>query len=317
MFRTIILIIAVFCLALNAQQEKPAGPLVELSLIVTDKNNNSLNSIRKDELRVIEDRVEQTILRINADERPADYGLVIDASGSLRQLMASALDAAKLIVLNRRPGDEIFIVRFIDAYHIDNVRNFTGDGDVLLKALESFKTGPGQSAVIDALHVAVDHVAKHRSNESRRKAIVFITDGEERGSLYKEEDLIKLLRGAGVQVFVLGLVIDLDADSGLIRRSPREKAQTLLKTVAEETGGRVFFPTDRKELADATVQIIGNLRGQFRITYQSTQDTSTKGFRKVEVKLISPNGEKRNAIVPRGYIAGPKDVPAKPSEKKS
>ena len=82
-------------------------------------------------------------------------------------------------------------------------------------------------------------------------------------------------------------------------KDPRERAEKLLKMVTEETGGRAFFPKNKTELIDSMTQIINDLRGQFRLTYQSSNG-ETKGFRKVEVKLISASGEKLKAIVPRG-----------------
>jgi Ca-activated chloride channel family protein len=313
------LMIAVLCLAPkyspNAQEPvsqvvKPSGPRVELSLIVTDKGNKSLGTIRKDEIRVVEDNVEQSILSVDADERPVDCALLIDASGSFRKLLVPALEAAKLIVLNRRPADEMFIARFISSDKIERLQDFTTDGNALIDSLKSFKIEGGQSAVIDALYMAADHVAKHKSSEPRRKVLVIITDGEDRNSFYKTESLVKLLREQRVQVFALGLTSELSREAGtnLVRLSPREKAEKLLQTVTEESGGRVLFPQTNAELMNSISQIIGDLRAQFRITYQSSNDTSKKGFRKVEVKLNS-NGQKRIAIVPRGYYVPSKSLP--------
>ncbi|HET9714039.1 MAG TPA: VWA domain-containing protein [Pyrinomonadaceae bacterium] len=295
-----------FCV-LQVAAQTPAGPKVELSLIVTDKANKPVNTINKADIRVIEDKVEQTVLGVEADERPVDCALVIDTSGSFRSLIASSLEMTRLLIVNRRPDDEIFIERFVSSDLIQTLHDFTRDGNALIESLKNIRIEAGQSAVIDALHVAAQHLAKHNKSIERRKALVIITDGEDRNSFYKQEQLIKLLREEGIQVFILGLVVDLDREGGLIRASPREKAEKLLQTVAEETGGRVFYPKDKAELVEATVQIINHLRGQFRITYQSTNSTGD-GFRKVEVKVISPSGEKRNAIVPRGY------VPAKAKE---
>jgi len=288
------------------------GPKVELSLIVTDQANKPVNTINKADIRVIEDKVEQTILSVEPDERPVDCALVIDNSGSFRSLVPSMVEMARLIIDNRRPDDEIFIERFIGSDQIQTIHDFTRDGDALIQSLQKVRIEAGQSAVIDAIHVAAQHLAKHNNSSEgrRRKALVIITDGEDRNSFYKQEQLIKLLREEGIQVFILGLVIELDRQAGLIGPSRREKAEKFLQTVAEESGGRVFFPKNKMELIEATVQIINHLKGQFRITYQSTNSTGD-GFRKVEVMLISPNGEKRKAIVPRGYI------PAKAKEQKS
>src|SRR5689334_20503739 len=83
-----LLTIAVLCLAFNTTQQP-----VSLSMIVTDTQNKSVNSIRKDQVRVFEDKVEQQILSIEPDERPVDYGIVIDASGSFRRLLVSSLES--------------------------------------------------------------------------------------------------------------------------------------------------------------------------------------------------------------------------------
>lgn len=325
----ILLIIMVLCLAFaptrRAQDPAPtpplpAGPVVALSMIVTDKDNKAVTSIRKDQIRVFEDKDEQTILSIDADERPVDCVLLIDATGSFKRLITAALDAAKLFIVNRRPDDQISIARFVNSDTIEKVQEFTTDNSLLLKGLDEIYLQQGQSAVIDALYLGADHVAEYnKGNEGRRKVVVLFSDGEDRNSYYKQEQLLKLLRETGVQVFTIGIVVDLSRDTPpafLNRPSPRDKAEKLLNSVAEESGGRVFFPNDKKELVDSASQILLDLRGQFRIKYQSTNDASKKGFRKVEVKYVAAQGgEKRNLITPRGYFVGPR-TPAKPEKKK-
>lgn len=297
--------------------QKPPGPIVELGLIVTDKDGKPVETIDKNEIRIIEDKVDQTVLSVDRDDRPIDYGLIIDSSASLKKLIAAAVEAAKLIIINRRGSDEIFIEQFSSTEYIVNLHDFTTDNNALLESLKLIKLVGGQSAVIDALYVGAEHVTLHnRTKEGRRKALVIITDGEDRLSYYKLEDLVKLLRQEGIQVFCLGLTIDLDKEGGFIRTSPRDRAEKLLKTLAYETGGRVFFPRTGAELIDATAEVITHLRSQFRVTYQSSH-RGKKGFRKVDIQLITPSGEKRSVIVPRGYYVGPKEVQIKRREQKS
>jgi Ca-activated chloride channel family protein len=300
--------VVLVCLALNftllaqnaaSRAAKRSDPKVGLSLIVTDSTGKSMDRISKDEVHVFEDKVEQAILSIEPDVRPTDCILLIDSSGSLKPLMATALESARMIVLNRRPDDEIMIIAFVSSDKIGIVQDFTRDGDLLVAGLKSIRIEGGQSAVMDALYLAAGAFAeKNKTSDDRRRAIVIISDGEDRNSFYKLDALIKELHKTSVQVFALGLVSELDRQGGLIRRSPRERAEKLLETVTAETGGRVFYPKNKAELVDSLTQLIGDLRGQFRITYQSTKGAK-KGFRKVEVKLISPSGEKLNAIVPR------------------
>lgn len=326
MYKKLILTIAVcltFSVMLRAQQPapqpvqlpQPAGPPVTLSLIVTDSKNKSVNSIRKDQVHVFEGKVEQTILSLEPDERPIDYGILIDASGSFRRWVNPAIDGLTLIIKNRRPTDEIFIERFVSSDKIENYREFTTDSAALINSLNGFYVEGGQSAVVDALYMGVVHVDEHnKSNDGRRKAVVILTDGEDRRSFYKQEALIQLLRETGVQVFVLGLVDDLSNQSPYSKPGARDRAEKLLKTVAAESGGRVFFPRDREELMNAATEIIMDLRGQFRIRYQSTNDVTKNGFHEVEVKFVSTDGDKRQLVVPSGYFVGPR-TPEKQEKK--
>jgi Ca-activated chloride channel homolog len=295
-----------FCLALTLISlalsstlfAQGAKPPVELSMIVTDSANKSIDNIQKEDVHVIEDKVEQTVLSVERDRRPVDCVIAIDSSGSLRRLLPTTLEAAKVIIVNRRPEDEILVMRFISSDKIEKIVDFTGDERALLFALSQVRIEGGQSAIIDALYVAASDAftnAKKTSND-RRKVVVIITDGEDRNSRFTQDALIKMLRQSDVQIFALGLIGDLDNESGLMRRSPREKAERLLQMVTAETGGRVFFPRKTPEIIDAMAQIIADLHGQFRLTYQSSGGDK-KGFRKVDVKV----GEKRTAIVRPGY----------------
>jgi Ca-activated chloride channel family protein len=307
---------ALFALLLNsgspAQEQispaaKPARPTIELSLIVTDSTKKSLNSVRKEDIRVIDDKVEQKVLDVQPDERLIDCGIAIDSSGSLRQLLPSALEAAKTIILNKRPSEEYFIESFVDSEHISNVREFTSDTDALVDALKLIYIQRGQTALLDAVYLGAEYVGKYsKTPAGRRKVLILISDGEDRNSFYNLDAVVKHLHKNGVQVFAIGLTTELDKESGLIEQSPREKSEKLLKTITEQTGGRVFFPATVGELRDAVTQIVLDLRGQFRITYQLDKEVTKEGIRKVEMKFISGTGEKRTAISPRAYYVNPK-----------
>ena len=287
----------------NPPAPKPAGPTVRLSLIVTDSKDKSLDAVSKADLSVLEDKVEQTVLSVEPDVRPVDLGIAIDASGSVRRFIEPIIEGARLIIVNREPKDEIFLERFISSEKIERLQDFTSNQKVLTSALDSIYVEHGQSAVIDAVYVAADYLAGHNRNSDRRKALVLFTDGEDRNSYYNVEKLLKLMHQKRVQVFVIGLIFDLkDQPTTYTRPGNRTRAEKLLKTLAEETGGRAFFPNDPSEIGDSAAQIVHDLRAQFRINYQST-NAEKKDFRKVDVTLSSAAGEKRKAIVPRGYGA--------------
>src|SRR2546430_4571416 len=116
----------------------------------------------------------------------------------------------------------------------------------------------GQTAVIDGVYLAAQHVADYKKgsdDDRRRRALIVVTDGEDRASYYPEAQLFQSLREEDVQIYVIGFVNELDADKGLIRKSPRDKAVNLINRLASETGGRAFFPQSIAELPQIANEI--------------------------------------------------------------
>jgi VWFA-related protein len=290
------------------------APLVRLNLIVTDNADHSQDDVGKGDIKVFEDKVEQSLLLFERDERPVDYGIVIDASGSFRSVMRPALEAVSLIISNNRPFDETFIERFVSVDKIEVLRGFTGDKNVLLSTLKSIKVEGGQSAVVDALYLAIDYSAKHAKKE-RRQALVFITDGEDRHSFYQLEDIVTALHKTNIQVFVIGMVFMLDQSTSLVRLSRRDEAEKLLSTIAKESGGRLFYAENLGDLTKAVIEINHDLQTQFAISYQPTNREKT-GFRKLEVKVVERPGRKKwRAIAPLGYYLNPQVADSKSKAK--
>lgn len=291
-------------------------PVVTMNLIVTNGANNSVDDIAKGDLKVFEDKVEQTILLLEKNERPVDCGIIIDTSQSFRKVLSAVLEAVRLIINDNRSADEIFIERFISSEKIETLQDFTSDKELLLASVKSLNVEEGQSAILDALYLAAEHTAKH-AQKDRRQALVLITDGEDRASFYKLEHVVKALRRANQQVFIIGITALLDQEAGLINReSARDKAEKLLTTIAEETGGRLFIAQKVGEMAQAVTEINHDLHGQFALSYRPTNNEK-KGFRKVEVKIVeAPDRKKWTAITRRGYYLNAQDADSKRETKK-
>jgi Ca-activated chloride channel family protein len=117
------------------------------------------------------------------------------------------VDAGKTIINSNKPGDETFLVRFISSDKIETVQDFTSNKELLTDGLESFYVEGGQTAIIDAVYLSAEHVSEYRKGDEgdrRRRALIVITDGEDRNSFYKQEQLFARLREEDVQIFVIG-----------------------------------------------------------------------------------------------------------------
>ena len=294
----IVAVLLVLCSPSRSQQIRtPTGPLVKLSLFAVDAKNQSVDAITKEDLRVVESKLEQNLLSVELDERPLDIMIALDASESFDSKLPHGIEAAKLIINNRRPTDEVAIISFTD--QIDTIQDFTINDEVLLQRLSIFRIQHqrGPTAIIDAVYLAADHLAKHKSGEDRRKALIVITDGQNSGGKYKYVDLIKALQQNSVPVFAFGPM----PENGYDWASMLEKeGLETLKDLAAETGGRVFIFRSPKELQEMAQETVRGLRRSFLITYRSSDNNGRKGFRKVQVKAVSAS--KKKVIAMPGYF---------------
>ena len=281
--------------------------LVQLHVRVIDRNNRPINDVPQNAFHVFEDGAPQPIENFTREEVPISYGLAVDTSGSLRSQLQSVIDAGKSIINANKPGDETFLVRFISSDKIETVQDFTDNKEQLMDGLDSFYVEGGQTAVIDAVYLSAEHVSEYRRGDDgdrRRRALIVITDGEDRNSFYKQEQLFARLREEDVQIFVIGFVNELDKEAGLIRKSPREKAVQLINKLATETGGRAFFPESIADLPQIANEIIRDLRTQYVIAYNPTNKTQDGTYRAIKVTVDQPtSGEKRIALTRNGRLA--------------
>ena len=278
---------------------------VNLSVRVVDRNNRPVNNLRQDEFKVYENNVLQPITAFSKAEVPTNYSLVIDNSGSLRQQLDKVIEAGKILIAANRPDDETSVIRFVSSDKIEILQDFTNNKTELGDALENLFIEGGKTAIIDAVYLAAertDSYEKSRNpNDKKRRALILVSDGEDRDSFYKEQQLYELLRESDVQIYVIGFVGDLDKEGGFISKSPQGKAKAFLERLATETGGKVYFPNSVNELNTIAQDISNELRTQYLVSYSPTDKTQDNSYRNIKVTVAdSPKKEKRIAITRSG-----------------
>lgn len=282
--------------------------LVNLQVRVIDRQNRPINDVRKEDFRVFEDGQPQSIEFFSTEEVPISYGIVVDNSGSLRQQLEKVIAAGRTIVESNKQGDETFLIRFTDSSRINLDQEWTSDKTVLQEKLDDLYPDSGQTAVYDAVNLAAEYATERRKGEDptdrRRRALIIVTDGEERNSVTTEKELFARLRESDVQIFIIGFTGDLDEqDGGIIKKSSRSKATNLINKLATETGGRAFFPNSVNELPQIAEQITRDLRTQFIVSYNPTNKRRDGTFRRVRVALADDSRGKRIAVTRPGYTA--------------
>jgi Ca-activated chloride channel family protein len=292
--------------------------LVNLNVRIVDRNNRPINNVQKGEIKVYEDNVLQQIEYFSKAEVPTNYALVIDNSGSLRHQLEKVIDAGKIIVNTNRPGDETSVVRFVSSDKIEVVQDFTPNKADVNEALDNLFIEGGQTAIIDAVYLAaekVDTYEKSRNpNERKRRALILVSDGEDRDSYYNEQQLFELLRESDVQIYAIGFTTDLSKEGGFITKSPKAKSEAFLRRLAEETGGKAYFPQAITELETIARDIASELRTQYIVGYYPSNTENDGRFRNIRVAVDDgPGKQKRIAITRTGRASGNETPGAKPT----
>lgn len=281
--------------------------VVNLNVRVIDRNNRPINTLSQNDFKVYEESVLQPIEFFAREEVPTNYSLVLDNSGSMRQQLEKVIEAGKIIIGTNRPDDETSIVRFVSRDKITIERDFTDDRVELEDALDNLYVEGGKTAIIDAVYLAAERVQNYEEGDDRkRKALILVSDGEDRDSYYSEEQLFELLRESDVQIYAVGFVNELDKEGGFISKSPQGKAKAFLERIVKETGGKVYFPNSLNELPTIAKDIASELRTQYSIGYIPTNSDNDGSYRNIRVVVSDgPKNEKRIAITRSGRKAVP------------
>lgn len=290
--------------------------LVNLNVRVVDRNSRPINNLNQSDFTIFEDNQPQKIEFFSRLEVPTNYAIVVDNSGSLRQQLEKVIEASKIIVGTNRPEDETSVIRFISSDKIEIVQEFTQDKSSINDALDNLYIEGGQTAIVDAVYLAAQRVEEYEKSASaadrKRRALILVSDGEDRDSFYNEAQLYELLRESDVQIYTIGFVGELSSEGGFIAKSPQAKAKAFLERLSAETGGRAYFPKALDELNGIAGEIASELRTQYSIGYLPNSDKQGNDYRSLRIVVADgPNKEKRIAISRTGikYDGAKSDKP--------
>jgi len=271
--------------------------LVVLDVSVVDPSNKPVMDLKQDDFVVTEDKVPQKIDHFSRDQVPVSLVFAIDTSGSMRPKLDTVVKASTNLVKESRAGDEMSVIEFKDQPEL--LEEFTSDVNDVVDTLNGL-VASRQTAMLDALYLAADYANKEGKN--RRKAVLVVTDGLDNDSYYKFGEVVNHLREIDVQIYLIGFINDLDKDSGLFKKSPKEKAEGLLNKLAEETGGKAFYPKELSEVHTIAQQISTDLRTQYSISYYPSNNKKDGSFRTVKV-LVNSGSRRLIARTRNGYTA--------------
>lgn len=275
--------------------------LVVLDVSVVDQTNNPVFDLRKEDFLVFEDKIQQSVETVSRAEVPISLGLVIDTSGSMRSKLQTVTDAALSLVKQMREDDEAFVAQFKGEPEL--LKEFTTDRVEIEDALGEMFTSGG-TALLDAMIATADYAQE--KGRHRRKALIVISDGLDQNSSLKEREVLAAIQENEVQLYFVGFIDEEDETRSFFGRSPAKKARELLTRLADDSGGRAFFPAELSEMPAVAAQIARDLRTQYLVSYYPTNERRDGSFRAVKVTVNSTQSPAPRKLIARtrqGYYA--------------
>lgn len=270
--------------------------LVNVFTTVTDAQGAPVADLSKDDFKVFEDGIPQTISVFDREsELPLNIVVAIDTSESTRSDMKLEVASAKKFVHSvLRPVDRISIFQISE--DVLQLSGFSGDVKRIERGIDDLQKGAGTS-LYDAIFLG----AQSLMDQQGRKVMVLITDGGDTTSSATYASALRRAQEAEAIVYSI-IVVPVAADAG--RNTGGEHA---LIQISKDTGGKYYYAESTDQLDQAFRQVSDELRTQYLIAYYPNRRLSDSAFRRItiEVNRKDASGKPVQARYRAGYYMAP------------
>jgi Ca-activated chloride channel family protein len=284
---------------------------VLLSVTVRDPEGRPVKGLTKEDFIVAEDRVRQTITSCVESAIPVNVLLLMDASGSVVSELSAIRRAAEGFVDKLGPEDKLSVIQFADK--VELIQDWTHDREQVRHALNWRYKGGEATAYWDALYLAAEQLQRVEG----RRALIILSDGLDTSSKLSEMDAIAMLDRSNATVFVVSKASSLIARArgyagfgGVIAGTSRRARAAIdqftvseerMRALADRYGGRLFAPIREDELRHVYGQVADELKQQYVIFYESSNERRDRQWRVIEIFTTRPGLTPRTR---KGYAAG-------------
>ena len=303
--RTVVLVLACSGVAgtsLDALRQLPNGAfragveLVSLSVTVRNTARQYVVDLNRDDFQVLENGVPQTVTFFGKSNVALEVAVLLDTSASMQQSLPVAQEAAAAFARTLRPGDLATIIDFDTT--VKTAQDFTSDVAALDAAIRGTTAG-GSTALFNAVYIALKALTKLPQPDDRqlprRRAIVVLSDGEDTSSLVDFADVQDLASRSDAVIYSIGLGQEQQGRPG----GPQD-GEFILRRLAEQSGGRAFFPKEARELNSIYADIREELSRRYSLAYESAANRRDGQWRRIAVRVNRDNVLVRTR---QGYFA--------------
>jgi VWFA-related protein len=281
--------------------------LVTLNVSVINRGTNrGVADLAQKDFKLYEDGAEQEISHFDAASAPFNLVLLIDLSGSTKQVVNIIRNAALRFVSAARPADRIAVVTFANTPVL--VSRLTSNRAALRSRINAIVEPQGSTKIYDSVAFVMDEVFKD-AGQSRRNAIVLMSDGLDStlpnvtgdGSALDYKELLSRVQEFDGVFYSLWLDTEYEALSDLdVQPETVDLAHDRMKELSEAGGGMFYEVEKLEDLAGAYERVVADLGTVYSLGYRPTNNTRDGKWRAIRIAVARTGAVARGK---RGYYA--------------
>jgi VWFA-related protein len=271
--------------------------------VINKKTHETVSTLKKDDLEVYEDGIQQQISSFSQDELPLSVVLLFDLTDSVRPVLKPLAAGALAALQHFKPHDEVAVMVYAASARV--IQDFTTDRALTVAAVDKASRMDSAEAAFfnEAIYQASGQLS--RANPQRRRVIIWLTDdvpnipSEEikaryggslaQGTLHTEKEAMKELFRSGVVVCTLLKRSEISEQEDSLRDSSRIVGRMQyppgeVYKYARATGGQVV-ESSIKKLPGKLAQLIDDIRLRYNLGYHPSVGKPTGRFCAIKVKL--------------------------------
>ena len=292
--------------------------MVTVFATVRDKKSQIISNLTKDDFSIDEDGRAETITYFaRENDLPLTVGLLVDTSLSQRRVLGQERTASSSFIehtLREDKKDQAFLIHF--DYEVELLQDFTSSRKKLESKLDLLETPEMQRAsddgsghrhgggtlLYDAIYLASNDMMMKLQG---RKAVIILSDGDDRGSKETLASAIESAQRANTVVYSILFKDDEPfgqrggyggggwgghgggGGGGGGHRYPQQEqrpdGKKILERISKETGGRLFEVSKKLTVDQIYDQLAQELRAQYILGYVPDKSPNSADYRKIHL----------------------------------
>jgi len=301
----------------NLQEQAPKIQVtvdrVDVGVIVTGRDGNFVDGLRREDFRVFDNGVEQPITDFLSVTEPAQVLLFIESGPAVVFLGRDHLHAADQLLNNLSSDDRVAIASYSKDPEL--LLDFTTDKMATRFALQNlnFMLGFAELDLSASLGSAIDWLGTLRG----KKTIVVLSTGVDSTPAGKWEAIEQKLETSDVRILAVSLSGDFrkpikhkvltreDEEDRALLKQGLAAADQSLRELTRMTGGRVYFPKTQKDFDRTYAEIAQLIRHEYSLAFVPPVHDGQLHAITVKVKGFERTVDHRQAYLAPAPVASP------------